>query len=150
MERPFASRALVVRRGLLRRKAKSRTTIDLWRLSVNLGGAGRLRKGAGSLDTLSLFNILLSPNLLYVALCIISISFFKKDQPFNLLTRGYKRKVQLYERQFLHSQLITCKASSKFLKAFSVERAAGFEPATFCLGSRRSTTEPCPRSGSAL
>ena len=25
------------------------------------------------------------------------------------------------------------------------ERAEGFEPSTFCLGSRRSTTEPCPQ-----
>jgi hypothetical protein len=71
----------------LRRRAKSWATIDIWRLSVKIVGAGRLLIGAGSLDTLSFINILLSPILLYDALCNLSIALFGEDKPFNLLTK---------------------------------------------------------------
>jgi hypothetical protein len=53
MERPFASRALVVTARALEEENKELSIKCIWRLSVDLWGAGRLLIGADSLDTLS-------------------------------------------------------------------------------------------------
>ncbi len=52
MERPFASRALVVTARALEEESKELSTKGIWRMSVDLWGADRLPIGADSLDTL--------------------------------------------------------------------------------------------------
>jgi hypothetical protein len=51
---PFASRALVVTARALEEENIELSIIGIWRLSVEIWGAGRLLIGADSLDTLSL------------------------------------------------------------------------------------------------
>ena len=54
MVRSLASRALVVTARALEEENIELSIIGIWRLSVDIWGAGRLLIGADSLDTLSL------------------------------------------------------------------------------------------------
>ena len=71
--------------------------------------------GTGSLDTLSFINILLSPILLYGALCNFSIALFCEAGAFNPLTNVIKVEDSVF---CLNMHITTCVKEEQSLQQF--------------------------------